>query len=76
MITKKIRIKGDKEYLAICIALAKRSCFFSCTPLPDGEYEVEYKPNEGIEELIQETVAEVIKEGSEVWMQKMADQSK
>lgn len=57
----KIRIKGDEEYLAICIALAKRSCFFSCMPLPDGEYEVEFKPNEGIEELIQETVAKVAK---------------
>ena len=76
MKTKKLRIKGDDEYIAICVALAQRSCFFSCMPLPDSLYEIEFKPNEGIEKIIQDTVAEVIKEGSEVWMQRIANQSK
>ena len=51
-----LRFKGEEIYAAICDALAHRSCSFKCTPLPDDEYEVSFKPNEGIEELIKETI--------------------
>ena len=58
--TKSLRFKDDDVYVAICVALAGRSCYFKCMPLPDGEYEVSFKPNEGIEELIYKTVARAV----------------
>ncbi len=37
----------EKDYRKALDVLAKRSCWFSVTPLPDGFYEIEVKPSEG-----------------------------
>ena len=43
MRTKKIIIRTSSETVFIVSNLVEKSIYFSCTPIPDGEYELEVK---------------------------------